>query len=51
MKTLIQILNEVSVSCGFQNFRDSTDRGKVYIVEHIIKEAGDLFLKQYNKNT
>jgi hypothetical protein len=47
MKTLLEILNEQSISAGFQNFNDATNRGRVYLIEHIIDEAGKQFLKQY----
>lgn len=50
MKTLLQILNEQSISAGFNDFRDATDRGKVYLIEHIIEEAGKQFLKQSDLN-
>lgn len=46
-KSLLEFLDEVSKGRGFEKFSNSTDVGKVYVVEEIIKEAGKRYVKQY----
>lgn len=46
MKTLLEILNEVSKECGCEDFRYATENARKYLIEYIIEEAGRQFLKQ-----
>ena len=46
-KSLLNLLDEVAKERGFEKFSHSTDVGKVYVVEDIIKEAGKRYVKQY----
>lgn len=46
-KSLLEFLDEVSKERGFEKFSHSTDVGRVYVVEDIIKEAGKRYVKQY----
>jgi len=46
MKSLLQILNEVSKDCGCEDFRHATENARKHLIEYIIEEAGRHFLKQ-----